>query len=71
MSKIIVDEMPKEPSDCPFARENNWWPDTQFYNAHYDYVCCVDTRICTNPGSHCDYLKELPKGDKENGSSQD
>ncbi len=62
MSKIIVDEMPKEPSNCPFARKDRYWPDTRFYNSHYDYICGVDKSACINPGAHCDYLTELPKG---------
>ena len=64
MSKIIVDEMPNEPSDCPFAHMVKYHPDTEFYNSHCDYACSINPSmcLCTDPNAYCEYLTELPKG---------
>lgn len=67
MSKIYVDEMPSTVSECPF------------FNFMKPYgVCLAHGGVCEceyNGGTdeiyRCDWLTELPKGDKDNGSSED
>ena len=73
MSKIYVDKMPTEPFHCPFAIEGKYVPDRPGVNEHYEYNCpFYNGELCDiYEGGTCDFLTELPKGDKENGSSQD
>ncbi len=70
MSRIYVDEMPKCVDDCPFAS------DRIVMNGNQRLTCCSLNGYGRIPcgleeGYECDWLMELPKGDKENGSSQD
>lgn len=63
MSKIIVDEMPNEPSACPFSYTDGYFPDTETSNSHYSYGCTIlRNPCCLGYGCSCDLLKELPKG---------
>ena len=70
MSKIYVDEMPKCSDDCPFTSNRI------LMNGNERLDCCSLKGYDRNPcalevGYECEWLMELPKGDKDNGSSED
>ena len=73
MSKILVDKMPEKPYHCPFAIMGNFVRDGNGVNGHYVYGCILNEgRFCDiYDGNPCEHLTELPKGDKDNGSSED
>lgn len=73
MSKIYVDEMPKEPYHCPFSVMGNYIHGRPGVNLHYEYTCVLyKGGFCDlYEGKPCDHLTERPKGDKDNGSSED
>ena len=73
MTKIYVDEMPKHPGDCPFSIPGNYVPSAPGVNAHVEFTCPLWNGYPCDlvEGNPCEHLAELPKGDKENGSSQD
>jgi len=68
MSKILVNEMPDYIEECPFFNFMKYG----YCMAHGGICkCTYDERTQEIDKSKCDWLMELPKGDKENGSSQD
>lgn len=54
MSKILVDEMPNEPSECPFCSDDGVMLKCCKIMG-YKYACSLET------GLKCEYLAEPPK----------
>jgi hypothetical protein len=55
--KVLVDELPKDASDCVFGKEprDSW---------HWGEITCKisDCRCSLQRGNECPYLKELQNG---------
>lgn len=62
MSKIIVDEMPTSPWDCPFVSGDSCWKE------HRHMMCCSLQRyICSlEEGGKCELLTAM-HSDKKGG----
>lgn len=62
MSKIVVDEMPKSPWDCPFISGDSCWKD------YRHMMCCsIQHYICSlEEGHECEFLTATP-WDKKGG----
>ena len=54
MSKILVDEMPKKPSDCPFCADDGVMLKCCKIMGN-KHACDLET------GFNCEYMAELPK----------
>ena len=65
-TKIFVTQLPRVAPECPFCSyDDHHTMEHKCMLMNNEYTCKLDY------GSHCVFLKELPKGYKDNGSSED
>ena len=53
--KFIVDEMPKDKTECPFS---DWAPYPPIMEKAGEYICEKDRKICNLCKTECRWLKQ-------------